>query len=294
MAFQPWDFSLSERIVRYLQADSVEFSDLTPGYLGNVFVEGDRDKEDVSFAETCGCGVYRGILDGRTVFSFPFGGGDKVMALRMLSDFCREALLPQRFYPVGEREVAVLRGVLGGVWSEVERPETADYVYSAARLASPDGIRLVKRTLRKFETLGPWRARDAVQADVPAMLGILDLWMAARGCSDGADYDICRDAVLGLGVEGTLATVVEQNGRMVAFEIGRRLNPDMLIAEFEKSDPQVPGGCQIANREFARRWAGNSAFVNRSCDLGNAGLAKSKMLYRPCRMVRKFVAEKTM
>ena len=292
MRFQPWDFSLCEAISRLLRADTVEFSDLSPGYLGNVYVSNDRDKEGVSFAEVCGCGIYCGKLDGRTAFSFPFGGGDKAAALRALAEHCRDASLPLRFYPVAEREIGALEAVLGGKWSVTECRGTADYICDAKRLVSLEGLPEARRAIRKFEALGPWLARDAVREDIPSMLGILEAWTAARGGPDGADHDICRDAVQGLGYAGTLATVVEQNGRMVAFEIGRWLNADMLVAEFEKNDPQVRGGCQIANREFVRRWAGMAAFVNRTCDLEDPGLAMAKRLYRPCHMVRKFVAEK--
>lgn len=292
MVFRPWDFSLCEAISRLLLADRVEFSDLTPGYLGNVHVNGAADIATVGFAETCGCGIYCGKLDGRAVFSFPFGGGDKSAALRALAEHCLESSQPLRFYPVGESEIACLGETLGGEWRTVERSETADYVYRAERLVSLEGLREHRRVIRKFEAFGPWLARDAVPGDIPAMLGILEAWTAVRGGHDGADHDICKDAVLGLGHAGTLATVVEQNGCVVAFEIGRWLNADMLAAEFEKCDPNLPGGCLVANREFVRRWAGSASFVNRSCDLGNPGLAMAKRKYRPCRMVRKFVAEK--
>ena len=292
MVFRPWDFSLCETISRLLLADQVEFSDLSPGYLGNVYVSNDRDKSDVAFAEICGCGVYRGKLDGRTAFSFPFGGGDKLAAIRALAEHCRDAGHPLRFYPVSENGVMTLEAVLGGKWNTAECLGTADYICDAKRLVSLEGLPEARRAIRKFEVGGPWLARDAVLEDIPEMLGVLEMWTAVRGGPDGADHDICRDAVQGLGIAGTLATVVEQSGRMVAFEIGRWLNADMLVAEFEKCDPQVPGGCPVANREFVRRWAESAAFVNRTCDLGDPGLAMAKRLYRPCRMVRKFVAEK--
>lgn len=293
IVFRPWSFALSEVITRYLQEDSFEFCELTPGYLGGYNVYVDQDVKDVGFAEVCGCGIYRGMQNRKAVyFSFPFGGGDKAEALRMLAEYCRESSLPMRFYPVGEAEIGVLKDVLGGEWRAVEQPESADYVYYAKNLASPEYIRLVRKMLRKFEALGPWCARDAVPADIPAMLGLLETWTAARGGADGADHDGCRDAVRGIGLKGTLSTVVEQNGRLVAFSIGRHLNPDMLISEFEKSDPQVPGACQASNRAFVSRWAGNATFVNLSSDLGIIGLRMAKRKYRPCRMVRKFFAEK--
>lgn len=291
MTFRPWDFSLCESISRHLRSDKIEFSDLSPGYLGNVYVSNDRDKADVAFAEICGCGVYRGKMDGKTVFSFPFGGGDKFAALRALVGDCHAVSRPLRFYPVAKKEIEMLEAVLGGRWRVTECPGAADYICDAKRLASLEGLPEARRAIRKFEALGSWCARDAVPEDIPAMLEILERWTAVRGGPGGADHDICRDAVRGLGYDGTLATAVEQNGRLVAFEIGRRLNADMLVAEFEKSDPQVKGGCPIANREFVRRWAGTVAFVNRTCDLGDSGLAMAKRLYRPCRMVRKFVAE---
>ena len=171
----------------------------------------------------------------------------------------------------------------------MERDWTADYICDAKRLVSLEGLPEARRAIRKFEALGPWLARDAVREDIPSMLGILEAWTAARGGPDGADHDICRDAVQGLGYAGTLATVVEQNGRMVAFEIGRWLNADMLVAEFEKNDPQVRGGCQIANREFVRRHCNGFEFVNRTCDGGDEGLRKVKLEYRPVRLVRKFL-----
>jgi len=292
MMFRPWEASLSERISVLLQSDAAEFCDLSPGYLGSVYVANDRDKAGVFFAEVAGCGVYRGLLDGEVMFSFPFGGGEKTEALLALADYCREAGLPLRFYPVGESEIARLEAVLGGDWNRTERAEAADYIYDSERLVSLQGLPEARRAIRKFEAQGPWRARDAVPEDVTEMLGILERWTAVRGGDDGADRDICRDAVNGLGLAGTLATVIEQNGRIVSFEIGRWLNPDMLVAEFEKNDPCVSGGCQIANREFVRRWAGDARFVNRTCDLGSPGLAMAKRLYRPCRMVRKFSVTK--
>lgn len=292
MVFQSWDFSLWEAISRCLLADKVEFSDVTPGYFGTVYVATDKDKEDLSFAETCGCGIYRGKLEGEAIFSFPFGGGDKPAALRALAEHCREASWDLRFYPVGEAEIALLRETLGGEWKVTEIPGAADYIYDPKRLVSLEGLPEARRAIRKFEACGPWNARDAVPADIPAMMEVLEMWTAVRGGANRADHDICRDAVLRVAQDGTLATVVEQNGRLVSFEIGRWLNPDMVVAEFEKNDPKVPGGCQIANREFARRWVETAAFVNRTCDLGEPGLALAKRLYRPCRMVRKWCVEK--
>ena len=120
MVFRPWESSFYEKAARYLLADTVEFSGLTPGYFGSVFAVSDKDKECVTIAEICGCGVYHGRHDGAFAFSLPFGGGDKAAALRMIGDYCLETSIPLRFYPVGETELAMLRDVFDGEWKVTE------------------------------------------------------------------------------------------------------------------------------------------------------------------------------
>ena len=126
MVFRQWDPSFYEKASRCLWADTVEFTDLTPGCFGSVFAVSDKDKECVTVAEICGCGVYHGRHDGAFAFSFPFGGEDKAAALRMIGDYCPETSTPMRFYPVGETELVMLRGVFDGVITVPERTATTE------------------------------------------------------------------------------------------------------------------------------------------------------------------------
>jgi uncharacterized protein len=82
------------------------------------------------------------------------------------------------------------------------------------------------------------------------------------------------------------AVVVD--GRIEAFAIGERLNPNTAVVHFEKANPEMRGMYQLINQWFCQNELSEYTYVNREQDLGIEGLRKAKESYHPHHMVRKF------
>ena len=94
-----------------------------------------------------------------------------------------------------------------------------------------------------------------------------------------------------LGMEGV---VLMENGRILAFAMGSRLNADTFDIHFEKALDATDGTYAAINRGFARylrekypevKW------LNREDDMGLEGLRKAKLSYSPDHMVEKCWAQ---
>ena len=74
---------------------------------------------------------------------------------------------------------------------------------------------------------------------------------------------------------------IKMLGRVVAFALGEKLNPQTMVVHVEKATPGIDGLYQLINNEFCAHEAREVAFVNREQDLGVPGLRKAKLSYHP-------------
>ena len=71
------------------------------------------------------------------------------------------------------------------------------------------------------------------------------------------------------------------NNRLVAFSIGHTLDSATMGVLYEKAEPGLRGAFPIMASSFARTAGAGKALLNRAEDMGEPGLRKAKMLYRP-------------
>jgi len=233
--------------------------------------------------------------DYRSAFFLPPVGGHD------LPGICGQLLrwLEERSeVPTIERAPASLVSVLvgpGRPFLADEDPDQADYVYRSRDLIHLPGNRYhpKRNNIRKFEREHPWEYRPLSEDLLPQCRDLQEHWCDLRGCDAGGPamagehLAVMRllDHYHELGVCGG-AVLVE--GRVAAFAIGERLNPDTAVIHVEKGDPNLPGVYQVINREFAREWS-HLAFINREQDLGDPGLRQAKQSYYPDHMIAKYV-----
>ena len=87
-----------------------------------------------------------------------------------------------------------------------------------------------------------------------------------------------------LGMKGG---ALRAGGRIVAITLGERLTNDTFVVHFEKAFSDVQGAYPMINREFVRNELKQYTYVNREEDLGEEGLRKAKLSYRPERLLDK-------
>ena len=81
---------------------------------------------------------------------------------------------------------------------------------------------------------------------------------------------------------------MDQAGEVKAFALGELLNDRTAIVHIEKADPEIQGLYAVINQQFSEHSWGEAEFINREQDLGEPGLRKAKLSYRPDHLEEKF------
>lgn len=169
-----------------------------------------------------------------------------------------------------------------------------DYVYESADLVSLQGKRFdgKRNHIRRFERAHPYAYRRMTAADCPACQELLDEWMADKAANgnsvSGTWKPVIQEACGHLHSLDLTGGVIETGGRVIAFSIGGRLNPETAVIHIEIVHPVYDGLSQLINREFIRHEWADCRFVNREQDCGLPGLRRAKMSYYPHHLVEKY------
>lgn len=90
----------------------------------------------------------------------------------------------------------------------------------------------------------------------------------------------------------SFGAVILVEKKVIAFTIAEKLNKNTVVIHFEKANGDFRGAYQVINQLFAKNNLRGFKFINREQDLGDAGLRKSKLSYRPVDFVKKYRVSK--
>ena len=85
-----------------------------------------------------------------------------------------------------------------------------------------------------------------------------------------------------------------ENGEVIAFSMGARMNEQYYDVCFEKAYSAINGAYAMINREFSRMIAEKYPevrFLNREDDMGSEGLRRAKESYQPTVLLEKYTAD---
>jgi uncharacterized protein len=85
--------------------------------------------------------------------------------------------------------------------------------------------------------------------------------------------------------------VLKVDGVIVGVSLGEQLTKNMMSNIIEKTNPAINGASQFIFREFARRWS-DSEFLNAQDDFGIEYLKKTKLSYKPIKLIKSYYLEK--
>jgi len=194
---------------------------------------------------------------------------------------------PLQIYGVDRAFVEAMQAEgIDGDYVITEDRDNADYIYRTEDLASLTGKRYhgkrnhVNGFLKKYT----YATRAVTPDDEALCLAIFDAWNADREPDAMAQPE--REAISGairemeaLGLDGL---ILYANGEPAAFCLGvHDPKKDAVLVLFEKAVPQVSGAFPFINQQFAQRWLGRAAWIDRAEDMGIEGLRKAKLSYHP-------------
>lgn len=170
--------------------------------------------------------------------------------------------------------------------------DRADYIYLRERLATLAGKKLQSKRnhTNRFRAMYPdYEYRPLTPADIPECIALEKQWRRiSKGGDDGqADSELSAElrsmtrAFNRWDELGLTGGTVRVGGRLVAFTFGCPVNHNTFDVCVEKADVSFEGAFAIINQEFVRHLPEQYVYINREEDLGNEGLRRAKLSYRP-------------
>lgn len=262
----------------------------------NLFMWG---RQQFAVVEGCVCAFSH--WDGKSLYLYPEGDGDKRAALEALMQDAEERGIPFRLYGLSPQEAEQLQTMFPERFRLKPVRDSFDYVYDIDRLANLKGRKLQQKRnhINRFIQEHPdWTAEVITPELLPECRQMAADWYAHHNELYGAeDFDLekaalrrCFDNYEALEMEGML---IRLDGRIIALTMGNHTAPDTFDVNFEKAYSDIQGAYPLINRTFAcylREKYPQVRFLNREDDMGLPGLRKAKESYHPDLLAEKISA----
>lgn len=249
-------------------------------------------------AQLHGCTAFFSHFEGRSVYPFPIGDGDKVAVIEEIILDAAQRGIPCRITSILPEDKAFLETHFPGKFHIRVDRDSFDYVYDINDLADLKGRKYQRKRnhYNRFRAAHPdcrlLPLNESTMEDAQIMV---DGWYRERMRSDPQGDYLLENLAMARAFRHfrqleLVGCLLEDNGEVLAVSIASRLSNDTFNIHFEKAREDVDGAYTAINCEFARYLREKypeTVFLNREDDLGLEGLRKAKLSYLPHHMVEK-------
>ena len=241
-------------------------------------------------------------FDRKNVYLFPVGQGDIKKALDALIHDAGMRRLSCCIAALTEEDCRLVEQLYPGKFSIYCDRDSYDYVYDIGELAELKGRRFQKKRnhLNRFRKDHETAAICPLdETNLETAREVARRWYENRCAADpDGDYHLEQralrrafDGYKDLDMEGV---ALVEDGRILAFAMGSRLNSDTFDIHFEKALEADDGTYAAINQGFAaylREKHPELKWLNREDDMGIEGLRKAKLSYCPTILAEKCWAQ---
>lgn len=254
-----------------------------------------RDYFQTAYAVAHGSLLLRSRMPdtGEPVYSVPMEGDVSAALEELLAD-CRREGRPLTLFTVPEEALPRIRAL----WPEAEvskLPQWADYLYQAEDLCQLRGKKYAgqRNHISQFCRRYPdWRFAPLEPAHLPEARAMFRRYEEHRDKDSATFHEDERkvsEVLENFSLYDFLGGAVWADGQMVAMALGEAVG-DTLYVHIEKADTLYHGAYQMIVQQFAQYACGGGvAYINREDDAGDEGLRKSKLAWRPCALLDKYL-----
>ena len=171
----------------------------------------------------------------------------------------------------------------------------SDYIYLAKDLINLAGRKFhqKKNHLNQFVKRHEFEARELDFEMVECVLDMQETWCQLKNCDRdpgllSEDLAIC-EALKNFGDLDYRGLAIFIDGKVEAFALGERLNPQTAVIHVEKANPEIRGLYAAINQRSCQELWSEYKYINREQDLGVMGLRQAKLSYNPDHMVEKYI-----
>lgn len=223
--------------------------------------------------------LVRGQEAGEPFFFLPLG-------------FCDTELLKDLFSGCGTMKCATeeqARELEKKGYAVTEDRDNFDYLYDRELLARLPGrgFHRKKNLISAFIHQYTYEARPLMMDYRDDAIRVLEEWKEEKG--KVADYSSAREALDAMEELELCGGIYYVDETPAAFTLGEDNNRGTsFVIHFEKALTRFKGLYQFVNQSFASILPEKFRTINREQDLGDPGLRKAKMSYKPSGFVRKY------
>ena len=231
-------------------------------------------------------------------YGFPYGDGDLKEGITLLRQDAEENGKELWFFGLLPTEKAWLEANYPGEFTYTASRDDAEYIYEADKLMTYAGKKLhgKRNHVNKFKALhgDNWSYETITEDNLEECFQMALKWRNLNGCEDDEEKNSEMCVTLNslrlykeLNLIGGLLRVGDE---IVAFTIGEAVNDDTFVVHIEKAYVDIEGAYTMINQQFVEHEiAGKYKYTNREDDVGEEGLRKAKLSYKPVFMVEKGV-----
>ena len=252
-----------------------------------------RDYFDNCFAIEEDTLIFRSrYLDGKYAFTFPIGPNTDHM-LDRVEEYCREKQIDLEFCTVTPFDLEHLKAR----WPKAEVEENRDwfdYLYESQNMVEFSGKKYAaqRNHINRFERDCPDWTFERMGAEhveeVRAFFQELIEQRSKEGDTAREEEEKVFEVLDRFEEYGFLGGILRVQGKIVGLSMGEIVR-DTLFVHIEKANTELSGIYQKLVQCFAREFVTEDVrYINREEDVGDPGLRKSKMSYRPLKLLEKY------
>lgn len=263
---------------------------------GNLYIWGEPSQIEVADYAGMLCIRSRSWQEKTPIYTFPAGNGDLEQAVTGMLSEAKEGGYQFHIRGFAAAEAERLETCFPGKFQIESVREEWDYIYLREKLATLSGKKYhgKRNHIARFQDTGEWRFEPITEETLEDCRKMNDAWCRLYGCVQSKDLSLEQCAVrkafdyyFELKFQGG---VLYQEEKPVAFTIGEPLNEDTFVVHIEKAFPDIQGAYPMINQQFVLHCTGGYQYVNREEDLGQEGLRKAKLSYKPELLLEKYCA----
>lgn len=286
--FRPVEIRDKDTIENYFKADPPEISEFT---FTNLFMWEHRyHPQWAQWRDTLLIILYP---DNSDPFGLPpVGAGDKSGSIDILFDKLEKVTSEAKICRASEHFVNNF--VDSDRYEWVEDRANSDYVYFTKDLIELSGKKYhrKKNHLNRFIKNNRFEYCELDLELVECFIDLQEEWCQMKECVESPGL-LAEDYAIHIAMThfedlDFTGGAIKVKGRMEAFSLGEKLNPDTAVIHIEKANPDIPGLYAAINQLFCRNAWSEIDYINREQDLGIEGLRKAKESYNPHHMVKKY------
>lgn len=229
-------------------------------------------------------------------YLYPAGSGDVKPVIEAMMEDAREQGDVFRMHGVAKASAAQLEALFPDRFVIEEVRDNFDYIYESQRLITLAGKKLHSKRnfINRFkqENEGNWAYEPITPANLDECWDMNTRWCEKYGCDDteslaeeACAVRNCFNNFEALGLSGGFLRVGDE---IVAFTMGRPINHNTFIVHIEKAFSDVAGAYPMINQQFVSHAAADYQYINREDDVGDEGLRKAKLSYKPDILLEKY------